>query len=193
MHRAIKSRPHLLCDAPSIYAFDILVSDGQDLRRLPLSMRKTNLARLLARRVNRIFLSDFEQVRSVPIYSATPASWGWRAWCQSIARALIAAAGSGTGSRSRTGSIPRSAGFRIVLEQRRHWRMGRFEVPEDNGFIAECVRLWDCGLDTKDIMLIVFQPEHIVENGDHTRSRASLTIEDISHASWDDAEEKDKP
>ena len=30
-------------------------------------------------------------------------------------------------------------------------------------------------------------------DGDHTRSRASLTMEDISHASWDDAEEKDKP
>ena len=43
------------------YAFDILVSDGDDLRRLPLSMRKTNLAHLLARRVDGIFLSDFEQ------------------------------------------------------------------------------------------------------------------------------------
>jgi bifunctional non-homologous end joining protein LigD len=43
------------------YAFDILVSDGDDLRRLPLSMRKTNLARLLARRVDGIFLSDFKQ------------------------------------------------------------------------------------------------------------------------------------
>jgi hypothetical protein len=29
-------------------------------------------------------------------------------------------------------------------------------------------------------------------NGDQTRSRASQTMEDISHASWDDAEEKDK-
>ena len=29
------------------YAFDILVSDGEDLRRLPLSMRKRNLSRLL--------------------------------------------------------------------------------------------------------------------------------------------------
>jgi bifunctional non-homologous end joining protein LigD len=29
------------------YDFDILVSDGEDLRRLPLSMRKTNLSRLL--------------------------------------------------------------------------------------------------------------------------------------------------
>lgn len=26
------------------YAFDILVSDGEDVRKLPLSMRKTNLA-----------------------------------------------------------------------------------------------------------------------------------------------------
>ena len=38
-----------------------LVSDGEDLRRLPLSMRKASLARLLARRVDGIFLSDFEQ------------------------------------------------------------------------------------------------------------------------------------
>ena len=43
------------------YAFDMLVSDGDDLRKLPLSMRKTNLARLLARRVDGIHLSDFEQ------------------------------------------------------------------------------------------------------------------------------------
>jgi bifunctional non-homologous end joining protein LigD len=43
------------------YAFDILVSDGEDIRKLPLSMRKASLARLLARRVDGIFLSDFEQ------------------------------------------------------------------------------------------------------------------------------------
>ena len=30
------------------YAFDMLVSDGEDIRKLPLSMRKTNLSRLLA-------------------------------------------------------------------------------------------------------------------------------------------------
>jgi len=48
-------------DEVQFYAFDILVSDGGDLRKLPLSMRKTNLARLLARRVDGIFLSDFEQ------------------------------------------------------------------------------------------------------------------------------------
>ena len=43
------------------YAFDILVSDGEDLRKLPLSMRKASLARLLASRVDGISLSDFEQ------------------------------------------------------------------------------------------------------------------------------------
>jgi bifunctional non-homologous end joining protein LigD len=35
--------------------------DGDDLRDLPLSMRKANLAALLARRPDGIFVSDFEQ------------------------------------------------------------------------------------------------------------------------------------
>src|SRR4051794_22083767 len=39
-------------DEVMFYAFDMLVSDGEDLRKLPLSMRKTNLARILARRVD---------------------------------------------------------------------------------------------------------------------------------------------
>ena len=43
------------------YAFDMLVSDGEDLRKLPLSMRKTNLHQLLARRVDGIHLAPFEQ------------------------------------------------------------------------------------------------------------------------------------
>ena len=37
------------------------MGDGEDLRKLPLSMRKTNLARLLARRVDGIHLAPFEQ------------------------------------------------------------------------------------------------------------------------------------
>jgi bifunctional non-homologous end joining protein LigD len=48
-------------DEVLFYAFDILVSDGEDVRKLPLHLRKNNLARLLARRTNGIFLSDFEQ------------------------------------------------------------------------------------------------------------------------------------
>jgi bifunctional non-homologous end joining protein LigD len=34
--------------------------DGDDLRNLPLSMRKTNLERLLARRPDGIFIAPFE-------------------------------------------------------------------------------------------------------------------------------------
>ena len=54
----LHSRKH--DDEVQFYAFDMLVSDSEDLRKLPLTMRKTNLARLLARRVDGIFLSDFE-------------------------------------------------------------------------------------------------------------------------------------
>src|SRR3954463_8348651 len=43
-----------------LYAFDILALDGDDLRNLPLSMRKSNLARLLARRPEGIFVAPFE-------------------------------------------------------------------------------------------------------------------------------------
>jgi len=44
-----------------LYAFDILALDGDDLRRLPLSLRKTNLARLLVRRPDGIFMAPFKQ------------------------------------------------------------------------------------------------------------------------------------
>ena len=42
-------------------AFDVLAMDGDDLRKLPLSMRKTNLARLLRGRPEGIFVNPFEQ------------------------------------------------------------------------------------------------------------------------------------
>jgi bifunctional non-homologous end joining protein LigD len=60
-------------DEVEFYAFDCLVSDGDDLRKLPLTMRKTNLARLLTRRVDGIHLAPFEQARSVRTCSSTPA------------------------------------------------------------------------------------------------------------------------
>jgi bifunctional non-homologous end joining protein LigD len=44
-----------------LYAFDMLAGDGDDMRSLPLSMRKANLARLLARRTEGIFAAPFEQ------------------------------------------------------------------------------------------------------------------------------------
>ena len=43
------------------YAFDILALGGDDLRQLPLKLRKTNLAQLLARRSDGIFVAPFEQ------------------------------------------------------------------------------------------------------------------------------------
>jgi ATP-dependent DNA ligase len=48
-------------EAVQFDAFDILALDGEDLRRLPLSLRKTNLAQLLARRPDGIFVAPFEQ------------------------------------------------------------------------------------------------------------------------------------
>ena len=41
--------------------FAVLAMDGDDLRRLPLSMRKANLARLLRGRPEGIFINPFEQ------------------------------------------------------------------------------------------------------------------------------------
>ena len=43
------------------YAFDCLTRDGDDIRSLPLHLRKAKLARLLARRVDGIHPASFEQ------------------------------------------------------------------------------------------------------------------------------------
>jgi bifunctional non-homologous end joining protein LigD len=48
-------------DEVQLCAFDVLALDGDDLRKLPLSMRKTNLERLLARRPEGIFVNPFER------------------------------------------------------------------------------------------------------------------------------------
>ena len=48
-------------DEVQLYAFDILALDGDALRKLPLHLRKNNLARLLARRADGIHLAPFEQ------------------------------------------------------------------------------------------------------------------------------------
>jgi hypothetical protein len=48
-------------DEVQLFAFDIMALDGEDLRQLPLSLRKTNLARLLARRPDGIFVAPYEQ------------------------------------------------------------------------------------------------------------------------------------
>ena len=96
------------------YAFDCPVSDGEDIRRLPLSMRKASLARLLARR-DSIFLSDFEQGEIGPDLFWHACLMGSKVWSQSTATVRTVLAAPIAGSRSRTGSIQRSAASRISL------------------------------------------------------------------------------
>jgi bifunctional non-homologous end joining protein LigD len=55
---ALYSRRH--DEEVQFYAFDMLLGDGDDMRQLPLSIRKANLARLLARRSDGIFIAPFE-------------------------------------------------------------------------------------------------------------------------------------
>ena len=43
------------------YAFDMLAAGGEDQRQLPLSLRKTNLACLLKRRIPGVFIAEYEQ------------------------------------------------------------------------------------------------------------------------------------
>jgi bifunctional non-homologous end joining protein LigD len=52
---ALRSRKH--DEEVQLYAFDIMALDGEDLRSIPLSLRKTNLAR----RPDGIFVAPFEQ------------------------------------------------------------------------------------------------------------------------------------
>src|SRR6201997_3465087 len=56
---ALHSRKHNT--EVQLCAFDVLALDGEDLRDLPLSMRKTNLERLLRGRPDGIFINSFEQ------------------------------------------------------------------------------------------------------------------------------------
>ena len=71
--------------------------------------------------------------------------------------------------------------------------MRRFEVPEDNEFIVECVRPLGLRIRLQRHLADRASAGLHREDGDQARSRASQTMEDISNASWDAAEEKDKP
>jgi bifunctional non-homologous end joining protein LigD len=75
----LHSRQH--DDEVQLYAFDLLALDGDDLRKLPLHLRKNNLARLLARRPEGIFVSDFEQGEIGPDLFRAACSIGFGALC----------------------------------------------------------------------------------------------------------------
>lgn len=61
----LHSRKH--DDEVQLYAFDVLMSAGDDLRPLPLHLRKNHLAKMLRRRVDGIILNDFEQGEIGPV------------------------------------------------------------------------------------------------------------------------------
>ena len=88
---ALHSRKH--DEEVQLYAFDMLSGDGEDLRKLPLSMRKTNLSPACWRAKRTASLLR----RSISDRSC--ASSALRAWFPSATIAPTAAAGRRTGSR----------------------------------------------------------------------------------------------
>lgn len=98
-------------DDVQLYAFDILALEGDDLRGLPLHLRKINLSRLLARRPEGIFISDFEQGEIGPDCFGRPANTGLKGWFLSAATAPIGLADRRAGS-TRTAAIRRWKGSR---------------------------------------------------------------------------------
>ena len=91
---ALHSRKH--DNEVQFCAFDIIALDGDDLRKLPLTIRKTNLDRLLARPEG-IFVNPFERGEIGPDLFGPPAGWDWRGWCQSGETGPIRLGGLATG------------------------------------------------------------------------------------------------
>jgi len=56
---ALASRKH--DKRAMLYAFDLVAGDGDDLRPLPLGLRKVGLAQLLSDRVDGMFIAEYEQ------------------------------------------------------------------------------------------------------------------------------------
>lgn len=82
-----------------LYAFDILAIDGDDLRSLPLSLRETNLDRLLSRRRMEYSSRHSRPAKLVLICFAPPATWDSRVSYRSAGIGPIGLAGLSTGSR----------------------------------------------------------------------------------------------
>jgi bifunctional non-homologous end joining protein LigD len=78
-------------DEVQLCAFDILAEGGEDLRKLPLHLRKNNLDRLLARRPEGIFVNPFERGEIGPDLFWAPVGWDSKVSSASTAIAPIAA------------------------------------------------------------------------------------------------------
>ena len=71
---ALHSRTHN--HEVQLCAFDVLALGGDDLRDLPLPMRKTSLDRLLRGRPDGIFINRLRPARSGQTYFGQRATWG---------------------------------------------------------------------------------------------------------------------
>jgi bifunctional non-homologous end joining protein LigD len=89
-----------------LYAFDLLMDDGVDMRDETLRIRKLWLGKLLKRCGDGILYNDHEAARSALAYSNKLARWAWRGSFQSIGTAPIKPADRRTGLRSKTPSRP---------------------------------------------------------------------------------------
>src|SRR5690242_16018816 len=92
---ALRSRQH--GGEVQFYAFDVLALDGDDLRKLPLSMRKANLGRLLAGRPDGIFVAPFEQGEIGSDLFRAACRMALKAWSQSAATDPFKPGGQSTG------------------------------------------------------------------------------------------------
>ena len=107
----LHSRKH--DDEVMFYAFDILVSDGEDLRRLPLSRCVKRTWPGCSRRVDGIFLSRLRAGEIGPDLFRHACLMGLEGLVSKHRESSYRAGRfTGTGSRSRTGSIRLSAGCR---------------------------------------------------------------------------------
>jgi ATP-dependent DNA ligase len=75
-------------DSVFLYAFDLIELDGDDLRHVPLTVRKTMLANVLARAASGLRLNEHLAEDGPLVCSTMPASSGLRASCRSGAIAL---------------------------------------------------------------------------------------------------------
>jgi bifunctional non-homologous end joining protein LigD len=105
---ALASRKH--DKRAMLYAFDLLAGDGEDLRTLPLALRKAGLAELLSDQVDGIFVAEYEQGEIGGVLFQVPVTWGSKALSRSDLIGPMAPAGANIGSRSRTPRIRRTAG-----------------------------------------------------------------------------------
>jgi bifunctional non-homologous end joining protein LigD len=94
---ALVSRKH--DDEVQLYAFDMLALEGDDLTKLPLSLRKTNLQRVLARRVDGIQLAPFEPGEIGPDLFRQACAHASRALSPSSLSGRTAAAAAHIGSK----------------------------------------------------------------------------------------------